>query len=198
MNSPDFRPSKKRVAKRLGRLTLLLGLISLFLLPHSAFSGGTALTKYQVEAIFLFNFAKYVEWPAEAFPNTNAPFTIGVMGEDRFGDDLRRAVDGKTVNGRSFLVKHLDAEDPLDGCQILFISDSEAARMSAILQKAGALPILTVGEDEQFAQNNGIVDFTLRDGKVRLEINLLPAAKAKLAISSRLLAVADVVKGKAN
>jgi hypothetical protein len=198
MHSPDFKPRKTRVAKWLGRLTGLLGLIILFLPPHSAFSGGTALTKYQVEAIFLFNFAKYVEWPAEAFPNTNAPFTIGVMGEDRFGDDLRRAVDGKTVNGRSFLVKHLDAEDPLDGCQILFISDSEAARMNGILQKAGTLPILTVGEDEQFAQNNGIVDFTLRDGKVRLEINLLPAAKAKLAISSRLLAVADVVKGKAN
>jgi hypothetical protein len=65
------------------------------------------------------------------------------------------------------------------------------------LDKASALPILTVGEDEAFAQNGGIINFVLKNGNVRLEIDLAAAKKAGLTISSRLLAVADVVKGKA-
>jgi hypothetical protein len=70
--------------------------------------------------------------------------------------------------------------------------------MGEILDKAGALPILTVGEDEAFAQKNGIINFVLKDGKVRLEIDLTTAGKTGLKINSRLLAVADVVKGRAN
>jgi hypothetical protein len=70
--------------------------------------------------------------------------------------------------------------------------------MRAILDKTVALPILTVGEDAVFAQNGGIINFVLKNGNVRLEIDLAAARKAGLAISSRLLAVADVVKGRAN
>jgi hypothetical protein len=84
----------------------------------------------------------------------------------------------------------------LTGCQILFVDDSEASRMVDILEKAAALPILTVGEDEQFAQNGGIINFVLKNGKVRLEIDLAAAKKVGLTVSSKLLAVADVVKGK--
>jgi hypothetical protein len=90
------------------------------------------------------------------------------------------------------------SDSDLNGCQILFISDSESSRMGGILDKAGALPILTVGEDEQFSKNNGIINFVLKNGKVRLEIDLAAAKKTGLIISSKLLAVADVVKGNAN
>jgi len=157
-----------------------------------------ALSERQVKALFLFNFAKYVDWPAAAFPDTNAPIVIGIMGEDRFDDNLRHAVEGKTVNGRPFVIKQLAADSELSGCHILFISESEASRMGAILDKARSLPMLTVGEDEPFARNGGIVTFVLRNGNVRLDIDLAAAKKAGLTISSRLLAVADMVKGKTN
>jgi len=156
-----------------------------------------AASEAQVKAVFLFNFAKYVDWPAAAFTNDTAPISIGVMGTDPFGDSLR-LVEGKTIRGRRFAVKHLDSDSDLGGCQILFISDSEASRMREILNKAGALPILTVGEDEAFARNGGIINFVLKNGNIRLEIDLAAAKKAGLTISSRLLAVADVVKGKTN
>jgi hypothetical protein len=159
-------------------------------------AGEGSLTEYQVKALFLFNFAKYVDWPAAAFTNAAAPITIGVVGTDPFGDNLENAVAGKTIKGHPFVIKHLAADADLAGCQILFISDSEAARMDEILGKAAALPILTVGEDAAFEQNKGIIDFVLKEGKVRLEIDLTTARKTGLAISSRLLAVADVVKGK--
>ena len=173
--------------------------MTLLLASNSGFSGEPSLTKYQVEALFLFNFAKYVDWPAAAFPDANAPIIIGVMGEDRFEDNLRHTVEGKTVNGRPFVIKHLVAADSeVSGCHILFISESQTSRTGAILDKARTLPVLTVGEDEPFARNGGIITFVLRNGNVRLDINLTAARKAGVTISSRLLGVADVVKGRTN
>jgi len=176
----------------------LLGLTTLLLASHSGFGVEPSLTKNQVEALFLFNFAKYVDWPAAAFPGTNAPIIIGVMGEDRFADDLRHVVESKTVNGRPFVIKPLATDSEVSGCHILFISESQASRTGSILDKARTLPVLTVGEDEPFARNGGIITFVLRNGNVRLDIDLTSARKAGVTISSRLLAVADVVKGKTN
>jgi hypothetical protein len=160
-------------------------------------SDTTVASEAQVKAAFLFNFAKYVDWPPSAFSNATAPLTIGVMGTDPFGDFLRHA-EGKTINGHPFVIKDVSPDSDLTGCQILFISHSESFRMAAILEKAGSLPILTVGEDDAFAQNGGIINFVLKKGNIRLEIDLTAARKAGLTIRSRLLAVADVVKGKVN
>jgi YfiR/HmsC-like len=198
MKKSDFKKLNLRTEKLFRRMMTLLGLMALLLASNSGFGEEPSLTKYQIEAVFLFNFAKYVDWPATAFPNTNAPITIGVLGTDPFGDNLQHDVEGKTINGRAFIVKHLAADSDFSGCQILFISNSEVSRLEGILGKAGTMPILTVGEDEQFAQKNGVISFVLKDGKVRLEIDLVTARKAGLTISSRLLSVADVVKGKAN
>jgi len=155
------------------------------------------LTEYHVKALFLFNFAKYVQWPDQAFPDTNAPITIGIVGEDNFGEDLSHAIAGKTVNGRTVVIRHLSAGDYPQSCQILFISDSESSDMKDILRRVGTQPVLTVGEDKAFARNGGIIDFVVKDDKVRLAINLDAANKAGLKISSKLLAVADSVTGKA-
>jgi YfiR/HmsC-like len=198
MNIGNFKKRKRRTGKRFGRALALLGLMAGLLRVNSGFAEDSPVSEYQVKAIFLFNFAKYVDWPATAFTNAATPITIGVLGTDPFGDNLQNMVKGKTINGRTFLVKHLTADSDLSGCQILFISDSEASRMGEILAKAGALPILTVGEGEDFAKNDGIIHFILKDGKVRLEIDLTSVKKTGLAISSKLLAVADVVKGKFN
>jgi hypothetical protein len=198
MNKPDFKKPNLRTGKLFRRALAFIGLTAWLLAPDSGFGEEPSLTKYQVESVFLLNFAKYVDWPASAFPDTNAPITIGVLGTDPFGDDLRRRVEGKTINGRLFVIKYLAADSEMSGCQILFICNSEASRMGEILNQAGPLPILTVGEHESFARNGGIINFVLKNDKVRLEIDLAAAKKAGVTISSRLLAVADVVKGKAN
>jgi hypothetical protein len=197
----QIRPYIKNQSLRFGMTEILVAVAvaSVLFCAETLMAADTpGASETQVKAIFLFNFAKYVEWPATAFTNAAAPITIGVMGTDPFGDNLQHDIEGKTINGRPFVIKHLATDSDLSGCQILFISDSEASRMEEILDKAGALPILTVGEDEQFAQKNGIINFVLKDRKVRLEIDLAAAKKAGLTISSRLLAVADVVKGKTN
>lgn len=154
----------------------------------------TSMAEYQVKALFLINFIKYVDWPG-GVPGGTAPIVIGILGQDNFNDSLTRAVEGKSINGRSIVIKHLSADDDLSGCAILFISSSEDAQLDQILGKTGKLPILTVGEDDAFLQKGGLIDFKLKeDDKIHLEINLRMAQKVNLQISSKLLGVADVVK----
>jgi hypothetical protein len=156
------------------------------------------LQEYQVKALFLLNFTKYVNWPPAGFAGTNSPITIGICGESKLSEALKNVVAGKSIGERSIAVRQIDTTGDFSQCQILFISDAAAARMHDILEKAAALPILTVGEDEALGRNGGIINFVLKNGNVRLEIDLAAAKKAGLTISSRLLAVADMVKGKTN
>lgn len=156
------------------------------------------MTEYQVKALFLLNFTKYVDWPPTSFVETNTPIIIGLYGENRFGDALNKAVEGKTISGRRIIVQSIDRDDDLGKCQILFISDSEKSRLGEILDRVKALPVLTVSEIDQFLEQGGAINFVKKDGKIRLEVNLDAARLAKIQISSKLLNVADVVKGKTN
>ncbi len=172
-----------------------LGAIILFALMVFLWGSQTAhaqisMSEYKVKALFLCNFVKYVDWPGGA----TGPIVIGILGQDNFNDSLTSAVEGKNVNGRPIVIKHLSENDDPSGCTILFVSSSENSQLSAILGKTGSLPILTVGEDESFLQKGGIINFTLKEGKIHLAINLNKAQKVKLQISSKLLSVADVVK----
>jgi len=143
------------------------------------------------------NFAKYVDWP-ELPDQTNLPIVICVLGKDNFGGALKKMIEGKTVNGRPFAIRHAGSIREVQGsCQILFISESEKRHTREILEQLNRTGILTVGETGHFLQNGGIINFTVKDEKVRLEVNLAAAERAKLKISSRLLSVAEVTKGKA-
>lgn len=129
--------------------------------------------------------------------NKTVPSVWKVIGADNFGENLRHAANGKTVDGRSFVIKRLSKKDDFRCCQILFIRDSKSSHVADILSKVGSLPILTVDEDKAFSKAGGIINFVLKNGNVRLAINLTAANQAGLKISSKLLAVADTVKGKA-
>jgi hypothetical protein len=155
-----------------------------------------SMSEYQVKALFLLNFARYVEWPAPAGSATNSPFSIGVYGQDKFGQDLRNAIAEKTVGGRTIVIRQIDNADDAGKCSILFISDSEQKHLLEILAQVKDRPVLTVGESKDFLQQGGAINFTSKQGKIRLEINLDAARQAHLQISSRLLKVADTVKGK--
>ena len=174
----------------------MIWLITLLVVNQGTCGDAPAFTEYQVKALFLMNFTKYVEWPDGTLPPTDAPFTIGVLGTKNISDDLRKVAEGKTVGGRRIVMVQIEGQDDWTKCQVLFIASSEKKRLPEILAQAKNLPILTVGETEQFTQQGGIINFTKREGKVRLEVDLKAARQAKLQISSRLLSVADVVRGK--
>ena len=155
-------------------------------------------SEYQVKAAFLINFPKYVDWPAEAFAKPNSPIVIAVLGETKVAEEIQKVIAGRTVNGREILLKRLASGEQPGICHILFIPAAEQRHSPDLLAKLKDSSVLTVGEDEPFARNGGIITFVLRNGNVRLDIDLTAARKAGVTISSRLLAVADVVKGKTN
>jgi hypothetical protein len=150
--------------------------------------------EYRVKAAFLFNFAKFVEWPAQAFRTSTDPIAICVVGQNLFGSALNDAVSGKTVDGRTFLIRQISGDQTASGCQILFISSSERKRFHAILGEIKTAGVLTVGETDDFAVEGGIINFKIEDGRVCFQVNVDAADQARLRISSKLLSLAQIVK----
>jgi hypothetical protein len=150
--------------------------------------------EYQLKAAFIYNFTKFVEWPARS-PATNAnPIIIGVLGASPFGDELEKIVRGRSVNGRPLEVKHLDSVEQASGVDLLFVPRSQESRLAGRVPALNAAGVLTVGESPAFAAADGIITFTTEADKIRFEINNGEAESGGLRISSNLLKLAAEVK----
>jgi hypothetical protein len=144
-------------------------------------------SEYQLKALYLYNFAKFVEWPPESFPEPNAPLVIGVVGEDPFGPYLEEAVRNKTIGPHSFVVRHVRVSGDARKCHILFISNSERRRLTDLLNGIRGVPVLTVCDLDRFLESGGIIRFYMEGKKVRFQINNDAAKHCDLKISSKLL-----------
>jgi hypothetical protein len=179
------------------RACLLLGVaMSLVLAARSASAQSKAPTDYEVKAAFLANFPKYVEWPPEMSADTNRPLIVAFLSESSVSEALRRLLQSPLPKGRAIVAKVIATEAESAGCHILFVGDVEWRRFPAVLKTLKGANVLTVGESDDFLQQGGIINLVLRDRKVRIQVNLDAARRANLKISSKLLGVADVVKGK--
>jgi len=150
-------------------------------------------SEYDVKAVFLFNFAQFVDWPAEAFPHSDTPLVIGVLGDDPFGGVLDQTVGDERLGGRPFQVRRFHSVDEIETCHILFVSRPEGDRPQNILAGLRNRPILTVSDADGFAERGGMIRFVTERGRIRLQLNLAAAEAAHLTISSKLLRVAEVV-----
>lgn len=149
--------------------------------------------EYEVKAAFLYNFAKFVAWPSQAFPSSSSPLRICVFGQNPFGDSLRRIVQDKFISGRAISNEQVNSATQARACHILFMGRSEQARMQQALASVNDLPVLTVGDSGDFLPLGGVINFVVEQDRVRFEISLAAAQRQRLKISSKLLAVARVV-----
>lgn len=156
----------------------------------------SALNEYVVKAAFLFHFAQFVEWPDGTFQNASSPVVYCTIGEDPFQGALDESLKGKTIEARSLQVRHVKDGRDAQGCHVAFIGKTGKRRVTDELASLGNSPVLTVGETEQFAKDNGMIAFCMEENKIRFNINLEAAERANLKISSRLLALAKTVIGK--
>lgn len=161
--------------------------------PRTATAAEEKFSQYEVEAAYLFNFAKFVTWPPSSVTQSSS-FNICVMGDDPFGSSLVRIVAGEKINGKPVIDKRISNAEEAAACSILYISSSEENRLNRILSIVKDAPILTVSDIPEFADRGGIIQFVLRDKRVRFEVNLPPAQRDHLALSSELLKVAVSVK----
>lgn len=154
-------------------------------------------SEYQVKAAFLVNFPKYVDWPEEAFAETNSPIVLAVDGESKVAGELQKVIADRTVNGRKIVLKRLVSGEEAGVCHIRFISAAEQKRAPNLPAQLKNVGVLTVGESDDFLARGGILNLAHRDQRIALEVNLTAADEARIRISSKLLSVARVVKGKA-
>jgi hypothetical protein len=156
-------------------------------------SAAAPVSEYQLKAVFLFNFAQFVEWPPNAFAQPNSPFVIGVVGKDPFGANLDDVVRGETLNQHPLVVQRFGNASDVRDCQILYIPASEVPHLPEILAKLKGQSVLTVGDAEDAAQRGVVIGFYTQDRQVRLRINIDAARLASLTISSKLLRPAEIV-----
>jgi hypothetical protein len=147
-------------------------------------------SEYQLKAAFLYNFAKFIDWPAGTYPEDQSPFVIGILGDNPFGNDLERTVTGKRINNHPISILPCDTVTQATNCQILFICTSETKRLPEIFAQLRGTAVLTVGETEQFIEAGGMVNFAQVASKIRFQINDGAARAARLKISSKLLSLA--------
>lgn len=189
MKHEESSMARQRIASR------ARALVFSFFIFHSSFAA-ESLPESQIKAAFLVNFPKYVDWPAEAFVQTNSPVIIAVLGRTEVTAELRKIITGRSVNGRPLLLKPLASGEEPGSCHILFISATAPELSPDVLARLTADAVLTVGESAEFLERGGIINLARREQKIALEVNLPAAEHARIEISSKLLSVARVVKAK--
>lgn len=148
-----------------------------------------------VKAAFLVNFTLFVEWPDRALPGGDAPVTIGVWGENPFGQLLQDIVRERSGKGRPVRIVEVRSVEEASACQVVFLSGSEEDLRSR-LEKLGPQPVLTVGDAPGFLADGGMIRFVTVGNKVRFEVDDKAAARSELKLSSRLLQLAVKEDGR--
>ncbi|MCG8587667.1 MAG: YfiR family protein [Proteobacteria bacterium] len=179
-----------RTSRKLG--LVCLGISGLVVLAFAR--QASAVSEQELKAAFLFNFARFIEWPRDAFLSADAPFTIGVLRDDEFHAVIEEVVDGKKVRGRSVAVTHVGQPEEARGAHILFVPASQRAATPGVIEALEGSYVLTVADDENFSRRGGMVSFRRYDKKLRFDINETEARRSGLKISARLLALASQVR----
>ncbi len=155
-------------------------------------TAATASREYLIKAVFLYNFAKFTTWPAESFPDPQAPLRLCIFGEDPFGAAME-SIEGKSIKQRPLAVIRIVQVADAERCHILFISTSEEERLRTILDDLRDRPILTIADMPDFARAGGTINLKTVEDRIRFDINVDAANAAALKLSSKLLRLGNIV-----
>ncbi|MDR3456459.1 MAG: YfiR family protein [Verrucomicrobiae bacterium] len=168
-----------------------LGILLLSLLVAGNAPGQSK--EYQIKATFLFNFAQFIDWPPAAFGGADAPFCIGILGDDPFGNYLDETVRGEKIGSHPLVVQRCRHVEEATNCQVLFVSRSEAKKLKEVFAGLKNQAVLTVGEVDGFCKDGGVIRFVAEQNKIHFRISPEAVKKASLTASSKLLRLAEIV-----
>ena len=171
---------------------------ALLFVPSRARAQDSDAGEYRVKLAFLYNFAQFIQWPVDAFHDSSAPLIMCVAGPDPFKGEIEESLRGRTVNGHPIVLKSLKPGADPRACHMIFVRATEKKVAGKLLAALKGTSTLTVGETKGFADLGGVINLTLEENKLRFEINLDAATQTKLKISSKLLALAKIVKVESN
>jgi uncharacterized protein DUF4154 len=182
----------------LGRIQRLTGTAAIALCAFTSVASAQTATAPALKAAFLYNFAKFTEWPADALPQ-GEPLVMCVINDRAVGEMLTDLTKGRSIDGHAVVVSTMKLDSPaLAACRVLFTSGLDAARSGVLLESVGGKPVLTVSDHDKFAQLGGVANFFVENGNMRFAINLDAAQRAGVRLSSKLLNLAKIVKDDRN
>ena len=172
---------------------ILAGVVVAVLVSHAPeLRGQVAATADQIKAAYVFNFAKFVEWPPQTFPTPNAPINFCALGRTQTADEMDALMSGKSINGHAVKVRHLTKLDEIKDCQLLYIA-AGIGRPEPLLRALKGCSVLVIGDTPGFAVSGGMIGFVNENGRVLFEVNPGAVEHSHLKISSKLLALARIV-----
>jgi hypothetical protein len=154
--------------------------------------------QYRVEAAFLFNFTKFIDWPASAFNSPEEPFVIGILGDDPFGNFIDEVVKDEKVKEHSIKIERYADSSNIGKCHLLFINSRKKERVNELLKELTYQNVLTVSNDDNFLREGGMIQFFTEDNKIRVAINTSATKAAQISVSSKLLALARIYQPQMN
>ena len=200
LRQPQSQPRGAHRRRFLGGLLRGLSILPLIfsaaqaMVPAVSAGQEGSVDEYKLKAAMLYNLTQFVEWPNSAYADSHAPVILCILGQDPFANSLASSIPKGTEKGRAVLIRHLQSDTEFQGCHILYISSSERKTTAHIFSTLHGSCVLTVGEMAQFAAHGGIIQFALEDQFVHFDINVDAASRAGLKISSKLLALAQIVR----
>lgn len=175
------------VGSRISRYAIAIGMMLVALHPLHAQN-----LKDRVKAAFVFNFAKFVEWPPTSFADSDSELRFCMLADQEFTKAVALVVENASIDGRRLISHTVRHRDELASCHLLYI-DGERFAAAEWLSELRGRPILSVSDAESFIDEGGIIRFVLVDGKLRFEIHQGRALESNLVVSSRLLQLAKTV-----
>jgi len=187
------RAHRGKLRRVLGIALGMLAWAVLLCKPLRAPAQGDDDAEYRVKLAILYNFAQFVEWPADAFHDPAAPLTICVAGQDPFQGEIGQGLRGRTAGGHLVEIKRLKREENPRACHMIFVRAGDRKLAGRLFAELRGSSTLTVGETKGFADLGGVINLVVEENKLRFEINLGAARQTRLKISSKLLALAKIV-----
>ena len=149
-------------------------------------------SEYALKSVFLYNFCRFIDWPDSAFASPTEPLIIGIIGDDPFGSLLNEAIEGEKYHNRPIRIDHFRTPADIKRVHLLFVSHVNAGRLDPILAAVAGKSVVTVSETEDFLNRGGMITLTAEQNRIRLRINPAALHSANLAVSSKLLRVAEI------
>jgi hypothetical protein len=174
------------------RLRSLAVAVVAVLLGGAVHVGAQDVTEVGLKGAFIFNFARFTDWPPDQLASSST-VSACVVGDRMVSEALLNSVSGQRLNGRSIVVSFINPNAPLPACHVLYVSGVERVRMAEIVEGLRELPVLTISDDDTFLKVGGIIQIFIESGKMRFRINPHSAKRARLQLSSQLLALAVLV-----
>jgi hypothetical protein len=175
------------------RISVSMGGVLLSIALSAPSVSAQSATEDQVKAAYLFNFAKFIEWPPEVFDKPDAPMNFCLLGRSPVADEFDSSVRGKSISGHSINIKHLQSPADIKGCHLVFLAASAGKQQQKLVQLAKGTPVLLVAETAGFARAGGTINFIKENDRLVFEVNITAAESSHLKISSKLLALARIV-----